>query len=111
MIIYDVFRSVRIIIRHSWVVMGVEDVAYWIYAAIKTFTLLYTQNDGGLRWYAITGVFAGMCMYNIFISSFLLKFLKNVKRYFKMRIYRFNNRSKVGELNEKNSEIQKKKKR
>lgn len=86
MMTYDLLRIFRIFIPHSSIVVGIEDMIYWIYAALITFSLLYSQNDGGLRGYVIAGVFAGMFLYDRLVSRFFLKFLKNLQKYLKMKI-------------------------
>ena len=62
MLVYDLLRVLRLMIKHSSFVMGIEDFFYWIYAGTATFMLLYEQNDGGLRLYAIVGVLVGMSL-------------------------------------------------
>lgn len=88
MMTYDLFRIFRIFIPHSSVVIGIEDMVYWIYAALVTFSLLYEQNDGGLRGYVIIGVFLGMFLYDRLISSFFLKSLKKFWKYLKIKLYK-----------------------
>lgn len=86
MAVYDLLRIFRIFVPHSVFFVGIEDMAYWIYAALITFSLLYKLNDGGLRGYAIAGVFAGMFLYDRFISRFFLKLLKNIRKWLKMKL-------------------------
>lgn len=88
MMTYDLLRISRIMIPHSYVVVGIEDMIYWIYAALVTFSLLYEQNDGGLRGYVITGIFLGMFLYDRLVSRFFLKFLKNFWKYLKIRVHK-----------------------
>lgn len=87
MVVYDLFRAFRIVLNHKPFFTGIEDMAYWIYASLVAFWLLYTQNDGGLRAYVITGIFAGMLLYDRLISRFFLKLLKNLKKYLKIKLY------------------------
>ena len=86
MMTYDFLRILRIFIPHLPVIMGVEDMVYWVYASLVTFSLLYEQNDGGLRGYVIAGVFIGMFLYDRLISRFFLKFLKNTWKYLRMKL-------------------------
>jgi len=86
MMTYDLLRIFRIFIPHSSVFTGIEDMIYWVYAALVTFSLLYEQNDGGLRGYVITGVFIGMLLYDRLVSRFFLKSLKNFRKYLKMKM-------------------------
>lgn len=87
MVVYDFLRIFRIFIPHSPGVTGAEDMAYWIYSALTTFSLLYEQNDGGLRGYAVAGVFGGMLLYDRLISRFFLKSLKKFRKYLKIKMY------------------------
>lgn len=86
MMTYDLLRISRIFIPHSYVIIGIEDMIYWVYAALVTFSLLYEQNDGGLRGYVISGIFLGMFLYDRLVSRFFLKFLKNFRKYLKMKM-------------------------
>ena len=76
MLVYDLFRVLRLMIKHSSFVRGIEDFLFWIFAGIVTFMLLYEQNDGGLRLYAIVGVLVGMALYDRIVSRFLFAVLK-----------------------------------
>ena len=88
MIIYDLFRITRILIPHGMFWIGIEDFGYWIYCAVVTFDLLYKQNDGSLRAYAIVGTLAGMAVYQYLVSQRVLKYLKKGQEYFKMKFKR-----------------------
>lgn len=82
---YDMLRILRIFIRHKNLAVGIEDFLYWLYAGAMTFNLLYGQNDGKLRAYAIAGVFAGMVLYDRLFSRVFVKGLKKLKKYFKIK--------------------------
>ena len=86
MMTYDLLRVFRIFVPHSYVFVGIEDMVFWVYASLTTFSLLYEQNDGGLRGYVIVGVFLGMFLYDRTISRFFLKFLQKFWKYLKMKI-------------------------
>ena len=47
--------------------------------------LLYEQNDGGLRLYAIVGVLVGMALYDRIVSRFLFAVLKKAGKWFKIK--------------------------
>ena len=83
MLVYDLLRVLRLMIKHSSFVMGIEDFFYWIYAA--TFMLLYELNDGGVRMYAVAGVFTGMILYDKIVSRFLFAALKKAGKWFKIK--------------------------
>ena len=85
MLVYDLLRVLRLMIKHSSFVMGIEDFFYWIYAGTATFMLLYELNDGGVRMYAVAGVFTGMILYDKIVSRFLFAALKKAGNWFKIK--------------------------
>lgn len=85
MVVYDGLRVFRILIPHGNFWTGIEDTIYWAGSSITTFLLLFRQNDGILRWYAIAGVLAGMLVYNLTVSRILLKLLKKAEKYLTIR--------------------------
>ena len=82
---YDFLRLFRFFVPHGRLWTGIEDFFYWIYAGTATFMLLYEQNDGGLRLYAIVGVLVGMSLYDRIVSRFLFAVLKKAGKWFKMK--------------------------
>ena len=85
MLVYDLLRVLRLMIKHSSFVMGIEDFFYWIHAGTATFMLLYELNDGGVRMYAVAGVFTGMILYDKIGSRFLFAALKKAGKWFKIK--------------------------
>lgn len=84
MIVYDSLRLLRLLIHHNSLFMGMEDFFYWIYAGVAVFMLLYEQNDGSFRFYAVAGVFLGMAAYDRFVSRIFFRCLKKFSRWFKI---------------------------
>ena len=85
MLVYDLLRVLRLMIKHSSLGRGVEDFLFWIYAGAATFMLLYEQNDGSLRLYVIAGVLFGMLLYDKIVSRFLFAALKKAGKWFRMK--------------------------
>lgn len=71
MIAYDVLRIFRRLCKHSFVVIAIEDLLYWMACAVCIFLMLYQENSGSIRWFAVAGVSAGMLLYNGTISMHL----------------------------------------
>lgn len=84
MALYDILRMFRMIIRHGALWTGIEDLLYWLITSAATFLLLFKQNDGILRSYAISGVLLGMVFYNVSISRIQFKLLKKMEKYLTM---------------------------
>ncbi len=85
MIVYDSLRLLRLFIPHNFLFMGIEDFFYWIYAGAAVFMLLYEQNDGSFRFYAVAGVFSGMVLYDRFVSRIFFRCLKKLGRWFTIK--------------------------
>lgn len=92
MVVYDGLRIFRWLVRHNSVWTGMEDAVYWIGSSLVTFRLLFSQNDGVLRGYAVAGVLGGMCLYNWTGSRFLFALLKKGGGWLKMKRKRFQRR-------------------
>lgn len=82
---YDALRILRLMIRHSWAMVGLEDFLYWCMAGLTTFYLLYRQNDGNLRMYVIGTVLLSMILYDRLISRICLRVLKKTGRWIKIK--------------------------
>lgn len=81
MMVYDVLRILRGLIPHGIFLISLEDVVYWLFCSLAVFTILYRQNDGTLRGFAIAGVFSGMLFYNHFISRHLVVVITRLLRW------------------------------
>ena len=62
-----------------------EDAAYWLFASFATFRLLFGQNDGVLRGYAVAGVLGGMVFYDRTGSRLLFAVLKKCSRWIRIK--------------------------
>lgn len=81
--VYDGFLILRRLIRHSLFLISVEDMIFWIACAIGVFYMLYEENNGILRWFAVFGATLGMIAYKKSISPLLVNVLSAViKRVF-----------------------------
>lgn len=92
MALYDILRVFRMLLRHNWFWVGIEDLGYWIFAGFAVFYLLYRENDGALRLYVIGTIWVVMILYDRFCSSFFRKVLKKMGRCFKIGLTKRNRR-------------------
>lgn len=83
---YDCLRLFRLLVPHGNFWMGIEDFVYWIYSAIMTFSLLFHENNGILRWYIIACVFLGMFLYDKIVSQSVFGLLKKAGRWITIKI-------------------------
>ena len=73
--VYDGFLILRRLIRHSLFLISVEDMIFWIACAIGVFYMLYEENNGILRWFAVFGATLGMIAYKKSISPLIVNIL------------------------------------
>lgn len=74
MALYDILRLLRRIIRHNNIVVGIEDFIFWNLAGIVIFALIYSENDGRIRWFIIAGICIGAWVYVKSFGTFLVKY-------------------------------------
>lgn len=71
--LYDILRIFRRIVPHGNIWIGAEDFLYWMVCTIAVFVMLYQENDGMVRGFAIGGVIFGMIFYYLLLSRFVIK--------------------------------------
>lgn len=72
-LLYDILRIFRRIRPHGSVWIGVEDFWYWMICTGVVFVMLYRENDGMARGFAIGGVVLGMALYYFLLSRFVIR--------------------------------------
>lgn len=71
--LYDIFRSLRVVLHHKVIFVIIEDLSFSIFVALTSFLFLCTYNYGELRGYFFLGIFIGMGCYRLKISAHILK--------------------------------------
>lgn len=71
--VYDGFLILRRLIKHTVFLVSFEDMIFWIACAIGVFYMLYEENNGILRWFAVVGAALGMITYKKTVSPFIIK--------------------------------------
>lgn len=72
-LLYDVLRIFRRIVPHGNIWIGIEDFVYWLICAGMVFVMLYRENDGMMRGYALIGLVAGMFFYYLLLSRYVVR--------------------------------------
>jgi len=89
MLLYDVLRVLRIVVPHSVAIISVEDVLYWFVAGFCMFLLLYKEDAGSIRWFAVAITIGGMLIYNFGVSRFVVPIVGKCLRWPLMQVMRF----------------------
>ncbi len=66
---YDWVLIFRKLFTHGRFFMSVEDFVYWFACGIGVFYMLYRENNGILRWFAVVGAALGMLTYKAIIKN------------------------------------------
>ncbi|MBE6013546.1 spore cortex biosynthesis protein YabQ [Anaeropeptidivorans aminofermentans] len=76
--VYDILRIIRRIIKHGKFIANIQDIIYWVIVTIFVFYIIFTYNNGEIRFYSILGVFLGMIFYFLLVSPLVLKIAMTV---------------------------------
>lgn len=62
---YDLMRLSRRILPRGWVMIGIEDVLFWLLAAMCFAVMCLWINDGVFRWYMMAAAVFGsyLCLF------------------------------------------------
>lgn len=66
---YDWILIFRRLFRHGKFWVSVEDFIYWFICGVSVFYMLYKENNGVLRWFAVVGAAIGMLFYKLTIKD------------------------------------------
>lgn len=87
--VYDGFLILRRLIKHNMFWVSIEDLIFWIVCAVSVFFMLYRENNGTLRWFAVAGAFVGMLVYKKTVSIWIVKTVSGVLLKVSHIIWRF----------------------
>lgn len=84
--LYDIYRIYRSMLNFKKVITAIQDLLFWIAISIVAIFVLIYSNDGNVRGYSIMGFILGALVYNLLLSSIVVKtikiFLNVIKRIF-----------------------------
>jgi spore cortex biosynthesis protein YabQ len=63
MLLYELLRIFRRLVHHRFFAVAVEDILYWLVCGICIFRMMYLENSGAIRGFAIVAVVLGMLGY------------------------------------------------
>ena len=66
---YDWILIFRRLWKHGRFLTSAEDLLYWFACGIGVFYMLYRENSGVLRWFAVMGAALGMLFYKILLKN------------------------------------------
>lgn len=66
---YDWILVFRRLVKHGTFLTSAEDFIFWLACGIAVFYMLYRENNGVLRWFAVVGASLGMLIYKTVIRD------------------------------------------
>lgn len=73
--IYDLFRMKRKALKTRALLVGIEDILFWIIAAFLVFTAAYISNRGEIRPYFFLAMLLGISIYLWLFSHWVIQIL------------------------------------
>lgn len=67
--VYDFILIGRRVVRHNLFCISLEDFIFWAACAVTVFYMLYEENNGILRWFAVFGAALGMLLYKKIVGG------------------------------------------
>lgn len=77
-IVYDISRAFRMIVKPGKWFVAILDLAFWAFATLLSFLMLYRVDSGELRLYTFIGLALGWGLYTLTVRDMIVKFLIKV---------------------------------
>lgn len=63
MLAYDGLNLLRFLLPHGTALVACEDLCYWVVYSVLLFRMMYLENDGMIRGFALLAVLLGTILY------------------------------------------------
>lgn len=70
--IFDIFKILRLTIKHCYTLIFLEDLIFFIISAIITYSFMVNVSFGQIRFFIITGELIGFVLFRFLISKFII---------------------------------------
>lgn len=82
-IVFDFFRVIRIIKKHSTVAVFIEDVLFIIFSFMCIFIYTMEKARGEIRFFIFLGAFLGFILYIEIVGNFIVNVIKKIVLFIK----------------------------
>lgn len=73
--VYDLFRLKRRAMKTRALLIGLEDIVFWVMTAVLLFITAYFSSEGEVRLYFLFAAFIGVLIYYWVLSSWVIQIL------------------------------------
>lgn len=70
--LYDILRIKRRAIKTGVIIISLEDILYWLVAAVLLFLIVYNSNSGEMRGFIFIGNIIGAVLYESLLSKIVI---------------------------------------
>ncbi len=77
-IVYDCFRVLRIVLRHKFVAVFIEDVLFTVFYALCLFIYMTECSRGQIRFFIIIGSLLGFIVYLLTVGSLVVTIFRSI---------------------------------
>ncbi len=81
-LVFDMFRAWRRLLRPGSVSTGIGDLLFWLLVSVGIFFVIFTVNNGEIRWFELVGLILGGLIYFLAFSHSCLGALTAVIKFF-----------------------------
>ena len=71
---YEIFRFLRLALPHTSLLVGIEDLLFFLPVTLTFLFFCYAFSDGVIRWFSLIGTFLGFLLYLLTLGKLLLFF-------------------------------------
>lgn len=75
-VFYDTIKSIRLANKSKKISVFFQDILFFLISSLVTYTLLFVRAQGEIRWFILAAEFIGFLFFRIYLSKFLINFLK-----------------------------------
>lgn len=80
-LLFDLFRAWRMLLRPGNLSTGIGDLLFWLLVSVGVFLVIFTVNNGELRWFELLGIILGSLTYFLAFSHCCLKTITALSKF------------------------------
>lgn len=84
---YDLLRAFRVFVRCPSVAVAVQDLVYFLIAAVASFLFIFEVNDGTVRLFILLSFFVGGLAERFTVGQLFLRLCRRIQSFFSRRIH------------------------
>lgn len=82
-VVYDMFRVLRIILKHNNIAVFIEDVLFTVFYGLCIFVYITELSRGYIRFFIILGSLLGFTLYILTVGMFVVTIMKKIIKFIK----------------------------